>query len=301
MSAESLTGLPTEIEHCVPLEKSWYGNLGFLALQEGSPLVIDSIRNYGVLLPDDVRHMVDSSERILRGEREIYVGEGGAWARKLGYANVKYDWGITLIKDGTLAGRPDEFTPDMVYASVDELRKLNKGSSQLASAAVLTGSGDAMPADASYHLQMAYEARDFWTDWPKDKLLPLRRDSTLRRQTLAALGYMTTGEIEFEPIQAEDYPFACIFGLMNADDAIARGWHSLAGHESDRLETTEHSAQLASLGRPVPYADHRLLQALRFKYGSNVRFTHEEAISKSWPLPDFNRALSLCQRYALAA
>jgi hypothetical protein len=301
MSVESLTELPQPIEDCLPVEKSWYGNLGLLALLEESPLVIDSVRNYGLRLPDDVRHMVSSSEQILSGDKEIYVGEGGAWARKISYANAKYDLGLTLIKDGTLVGRPDEFTPDLLYASVDELRKLNKHSSQLASAAVLTGSPDPMPVDASYHLRMAYEARDFWEAWPKDQPLPLRRDSTLRRQTLAALNYMRTGRMHFEPIQAEDYPFACTFGLMNADDALDQGWGNLAGHESDRLETTEHSLQLASLGRPIPYADHRILQPLRFKYGPLVQFEHEQAISKSWPLPDFNRAFILCQQYALAA
>lgn len=301
MSAESLTELPAPIEECLPVEKSWYGNLGFLALLDENPLVIDSVRSYGGLLPDDVRHMVSSSEQILSGDREVYVGEGGAWARKLTYANAKYDWGLTLIKDGTLVGRPDEFTPDLVYASVDELRTLNKGSSQLASAAVLTGSTDQVPDDASYHLRMAYEARDFWETWPKDELLTLRRDSTLRRQTLAALNYMRTGVMDFEPIQAEDYAFARVFGIMNADDAVGLGWYNLAGHESNRFETTEHAVQLASLGRPVPYADHRILQPLRFKYGFDVRFDHVEAINKSWPLPDFNRAVVLCQEYALAA
>lgn len=301
MSAESLTELPTPIEQCLPVEKSWYGNLAFQALIEGNSLVIKSIQSYGLLLPRDVINVCNSSEQILRGETEIYVGEGGAWARKLAYGNAKFGWGLTIVKDGTLVGRPDEFKPEMVDASVDELRRLNKGSSQLASAAVLTGSTDAMPDDASYHLQMAYEARDFWADWPKDQLIPLRRDRTLRRQTLSALGYMMTGEIDFIPIQVEDYPFARVFGVMTAADAVARGWGNLEGHESSRLITTDEAIEMVEQGVSVPFADHRLLQPLRFKYGADARFDHVEAISKSWPLIQFNRAVALCHEYALAA
>ena len=268
---------------------------------EGNPIVIQSIRSYGLLLPRDVTEVCNSSEQILRGEREIYVGEGGAWARKLAYGNAKFGWGLTIVKDGTLVGRPDDFTPDLVDASVSELHMLNKGSSQVASAAVLAGSSDPIPDDASYHLQMAYEARDFWADWPKDQLIPLRRDQTLRRQTLSALGYMMTGEVRFVPIQAEDYPFARVFGVMTTADAVARGWGNLEGHESSRLTSVDESIDLVEQGLSVPFADHRILQPLRFKYGMAARFDHVEAIGKSWPLVNFNRAVLLCRDYTPAS
>jgi hypothetical protein len=279
------------MEVLLPPEKSWYANLGYQALIAGSSLVVDSLRSYGVLLSRDTIDMCVSSEQILRGETEIQVGEGGAWARRLTYGNAKYGWGLTIVKGGTLVDRPDDFTPDMVDAPISELRKLNKGSSQLASAAVLSGNDEPLPNDAPYHLRMAYEARDFWDQCPKDQLLPLRRDATLRRHTLAWLGWRMTNEFILELIQPEDYAIARVFGTTTPEEAEKLGWGSLEGHESSRFLSVDDSIDLVAQGLPVPYADHRILQALRFRHGWTPRFKHVKAIGKSWPLPNFNATI----------
>ncbi len=301
MSLETLTELAPPMEVLLPPEKSWYANLGYLALVEGNPIVIESLRSYGVLLSRDTMDMCASSEQILGGGREITVGEGGAWARKLAYGNAKFGWGLTIIKHGTLVGRPDEFMPELVDATVADLRKLNKGSSQLASAAVLSGNDEPEPDDAPYHLSMAYEARDFWEQWPKNQLLPLRRDATLRRQTLSWLNWRRTGTFLLDLVQPEDYPIGRVFGVITPEQALERGWGSLEGHESSRFFSVDDSIDLVAQGLPVPYADHRILQALRFRHGWWPRFDHVDAISKSWPLPNFNATIALGHELTAAA
>jgi hypothetical protein len=301
MSREPFAELPQQLEQLQPPEKSWYANLGFLALLEDSPLVVESLRSYGLLLPTDTTDMCRSTEQIARGERIISVGEGGAWARRLAYGNAKFGWGLSLEKARTLQDRPDEFTPDMVDASIAELRTLNKGSSQLASAAVLCGSDEPMPPDAPYHLRMAYEARDFWQQWPKDQLLPLRRDATLRRHTLSWLNWHRTGSFMLDLVQPEDYPIARVFEAATPEQALELGWGSLEGHESSRFFSVDDSIDRVARGLPVPYADHRILQALRFKHGWSVRFDQVQAISKSWPLPNFNATVALGRELAAAA
>ena len=284
-------------EATLPLEKSMYANLALRDLINGNPRTAQFLRSQS-LLPIDLLTVMETSELILAGERDIPVREGGAWARKLALASATFDWGLRLQKSGSLEGRPDEFTEDMVTWSLSELGTLNKGSSQLQSAAIMCGNSEPIPPDASYHLKLAYEARDLHEQWPQDKPWEVMRDRTHRRQSIAHLGWLVTGRMVFTPIQPEDYPFGRVFDIMTAEEARALGWGSLAGHESPRFESVDESIDQALAGEIVTVNDHRPIQALRRRYGFALRFAHTEAISKSWLLPQFNNHLGELRAHA---
>lgn len=278
-------------EETLPLEKSMYANLGLRDLIEGNPRTAKFLRAQP-LLPNDLRTVTETSELILAGKKEIPVEEGGAWARKLALASATFNWGLTIIRGGTLADRPDDFTPDMITWSLKDLGTLNKSSSQLQSAAVMCGNTEPMPEDAAYHLRLAYEARDLHDRWPRDEPWEVMRDRTHRRQSIAHLGWLVTGQMMFAPIQPEDYAFARVFGVMTPEEARASGWDSLEGHESPRFESVDESIDQALSGQIVTVNDHRPIQSLRRRYGLGIRFAHIEAVSKSWLLPQFNAHLA---------
>ena len=256
---------------------------------------------------DPSRHIVSADHQALyqayqdirAGRDRIRVGESGTLLRVLDHVGVSlgHDWEFEC--DGTLNERPVTRARDTVGMRLPEMLLLDNGSSQHASGAVLAGNSEPMPVDAPYHLRMTYEAMAHWYQrrWSGNTWEP-RADRTLYRHGVAFLGYVMTGEMQLEPIQAEDYPLARTFELMTPEDALDRGWTSLIGHESNRIESVDHANALAEHGEIVPYADHRILQALRMKYGLNVRFEHPEAIAKTWPLISFNRFLIGAQQYA---
>jgi len=287
MPTEKITDLPASLESGLPLEKSWYARLGIQDLIAGRESTVSTLTQHEATLSDDLRVIRDTSGLILDGQTTIHVGEGGTWARVLAFASAKYGWGLRLVKSGTLTDRPDDFQPHLVDAPLSELLRLNKGSSQLASAAVLCGSDEPMPANAPYHLQMSYEAREYWQTHLSNSTWEVRRDNTYRRQAIAWIGWLASGQFEFEPIQPEDYPISRVFNVMDLRDAHRRGWESLAGHESNRFDDLEKAITQVSQCEAVDLRDHRPLIALDWRHGEYVRILHRDAIGKSWQLDQF--------------
>lgn len=294
MHLELFTELPSELAVDIALSKSWHGNLAVLDLIDESDRTIRTLDAYPYELSDDLTVVRSTSELILGGEKDIPVGEGGAWARKLAYASATYGWGLRLQKSGSLAGRPDEFTVKHVGAPLSVLGSLNNRSSQLQSAAVLCDNDEPTPANASYHLRMAYEARKYHALRAGADIWEHRTDETLQRHGLAWLNWLISGVMALEPVQAEDYAQMRVFGTITPNQARTLGWFSLAGHESNRFVEVDEAIHEAQTGQVVKIDDHRPLMALRWKYGPDVRLARPQAISKSWPLPQFNRFTNRC-------
>lgn len=292
MSSGATTELHPALEALQPLEKSWYANLGLADLIVGNDRTVRSLDAYPKPLPHDVLHMRESSRLILAGEKDIPVGEGGACARKLTFASAIFGWGLRLHKAGSLKDRPDEFTPDMVQWSLKDLGTVNKDSSQLASASVMCGNVEPIPDNAAYHLKLAHEAREHWQNYPSDKPWDIKLDRTIRRHSVAYVGWLATGIFNLEMIQPEDYAIGRVFQVATPQDAINLGWSSLEGHESSRLVSVDEAIAQATAGEEVTLIDHRPLQALRMRYGYGVRFANIQAISKSWPLIMYNAFLA---------
>ena len=134
-------------------------------------------------------------------------------------------------------------------------------------------------ANPPFKLQATYDAIDHWqaaraasTTWEA------RKDDTIARQAEAYLGWLATGSMVFTPEQAEDYCFARAFDLMTPEEGEAR-WPALRLHESDRIASMEEALEQ----RVVTSADHRVVQAVAMRKGSEITFAHPEAVAKSWP------------------
>lgn len=275
---QSALTLPDEIEELIPLDKSWMIRLGVLDLLHG----YDDMERFleaEESLNTDLQALLRASRQWRKGER-IDVGESGTLYRFLQFAAWKRGENRLLIRSGTLKGRAVTRDPTIVHMPLTELLKLDNGTSQWASAAVLLGNNEAPPKPTPYKLQITYDAVEHWKRArAKGKRWEARRDLTIMRQAAAYLHWLQTGVMIFEPEQAEDYCLARAFGLMTPEQGEAK-WPSLRQHESDRIASMEEA-----LGQQTVYStDHRVVQAVAMFKGQSVHYAYPQAVNKSWPL-----------------
>ena len=268
---------PEHIERYIPYDKSWMIRMGLLDMVHG----YDDINR----LLDDEQHLGTDLQALNRATKqwregdEIDVGESGTLYRFLQFAAWQAGRDIHFIKHGTLIDRPIASDPGIVSLPIAELLQLDNGTSQWASAAVLLGNTEPRLTHPPFKLQATYDAIDHWqaaraaaTMWEA------RKDDTIGRQAAAYLGWLATGGMTFTPEQAEDYCFARAFDLITPEEGEAR-WPALRLHESDRIAGMEEA-----LGQHiVTSADHRVVQAVATRKGSEVSFAYPEAVAKSWP------------------
>ncbi len=269
--------LPPKYEQYIPYDKSWMIRMG----------VLDMVHGY-----DDINRLLDSEEHLgtdlqalnratkqWREGDEIDVGESGTLYRFLQFAAWKAGRNVHFIKHGTLVDRPITSDPSIVDLPITELLKLDNGTSQWASIAVLLGNTEPRLQPAPFKLQTTYDALDHWQHARSHgNTWEAKRDETIARQASAYLGWLATNTMEFTPEQAEDYCFARAFDLMTPDEGEAQ-WPSLRQHESDRIAGMEE----ALAQHEVASADHRVVQAVAMRKGSEISFTHPECVAKSWP------------------
>jgi len=267
------------LEEFIPLEKSWLIRMGVLDIINGRRQIID------VLEAQPAGSLGTDLEALLRAARlwgkgaVINIGESGTLYRFLLFANWTFDMGITFEVEGTLRTRQLTTDKSVVSLSVDELLRLDANTSQWASASVLFADAKRPAGDLPYHLAMTFDAKKHWlkrvgcgADWSP------RKDSTIARQARAYAGYLEIGQIDFKPMQAEDYCFARAFGLMSAGEGEVR-WPSLRQHESDRIAEMERllAADI------IDSHDHRVVQALAMLGVEQLRFSDPTCVAKSWP------------------
>ncbi len=260
----------------IPLDKSWMIRLGVLDLTRGYDDTVKFLELRLGTLSDDLRALHRASVQW-NSQSVVNVGESGTLLRFLRFANWKLDEDKEFEIQGTLRDRNICNDPQIVNWNLPELLTLDNRTSQWASAAVLMGNTERVN-DPPFKLSLTYEALRHWEDARANgRPWEARVDETISAQANAYLTWLSTGQIEFTPQQAEDYCFARAFGVITAKEGEER-WPSLRGHESDRIIEMENALR----EKTITSRDHRVVQAVSMLRGSEVKVEHPESVAKSW-------------------
>lgn len=265
----------------IPLDKSWIIRMG----------ILDLINGYSdtVLFLEKQKQLSDDLQALLGAlrdwglKKEINVGESGTLYRFLQFASWKLGLSKKFILQKTLRQRKICDNPEIINFSLSELLKLDNGTSQWASAAVLLGNKNKI-SNPPYKLALTYEAVSHWENQRKqNKCWIPRYDRTILKQAAAFLKILDGEKADFAPEQAEDYCFARAFGFITKEKGEEL-WPSLRSHESDRIAEMENV--LANLNGEIESRDHRAAQAiamLQKTKGKEIKMKYPEAVNKSWP------------------
>jgi len=256
----------------IPLDKSWIIRMGILDLINHNDKTIKFLESQENL-SDDLKSLL----RVLKSwnNEEVDVGESGTLYRFLKFISWKSGLNKKFILNGTLKERNICDNKKIVDWSQKELLKLDNGTSQWASAAVLLGDKERLE-DAPFKLRLTYEAVDNWCkDWEP------RYDKTILKQANTFLKLFKKENVGFILKQAESYCFARVFGFVNKEIG-EKLFPNLKGHESNRLLEMEEQLKKDV----VDSKDHRVVQAIamfsKIK-GRKIKFLYPECVSKSWP------------------
>ena len=261
----------------IPLDKSWMIRIGVLDLIHGYNDTIDYLKKYREELGDDLKSLFESSLQWLQ-DKPIDVGESGTLYRFLKFASWKLNKNKKFIRRGTLRDRKIFDKPEIVNWPLNQLLKLDNGTSQCASASVLMGNQEKI-ANPPYKLQVTYDAVEHWHNARREgKKWEPKFDQTILAQASAYLSWLKNGKINFIPKQAEDYCFARAFGLMTPKEGEKR-WPSLRGHESDRIKEVEQALRQEK----IISKDHRVIQAVALLKGNKIKIKYPDSVNKSWP------------------
>lgn len=264
----------------IPPDKSWLMRMGVLDIlgqRERVIEVVDSIPQPS----DDVAALRQSAISWPESD-EIDVGESGTLFRFLQFASWKEDLDKTFKKHGTLVQRKITSDPSIVDLPQEKLLELDEGTSQWASAAILSGDEQRLD-NPSPKLALTYKAVKEWADAPGGKWTP-KVDRTILNQALAHIRLMRRKRHEFKPEHSEDFCYAYTVGF--SIEAAEEKFPSLKGHETNRLEEMPKSHEQLESGETITSRDHRVVQALAMlaaRRNIEVNFEHPEAVNKSWP------------------
>ena len=186
--------------------------------------------------------------------------------------------GSSLHERGRLRNRDICDNKEIINWSLKDLLKLDNGTSQWASVAVLMGNKEVIE-NIPYKLNITYGALEHWT-WQRRRgeCWNVKYDETIEKQAMSYVGFIETGRMVFVPCHSEDYCFARAFDLMTKEEGEKR-WPSLKGHETNRIEEMENTLKEDI----VTSKDHRVIQALVMKHRNNIEVVHKDAVKKSWP------------------
>lgn len=265
----------------IPLDKSWTIRMGMLDLVHHTHYTLPILQQHS--LGNDL-FALQQALHEWPTQDIIHVGESGTLYRFLQYLSWKEGADKEFIKEGTLLARAITYNPKIITYPIAQLLHLDHGTSQWASAALLSGHQERIMRPP-YHLAMTYEALDHWNTHQKNgKPWETRFDQTILKQAKTFMN-LQQGKLEFIPEQPEDYCFARAFGFITLQEGLQR-WPSLQGHESNRIEEMERALEDNAKGREITTQDHRIIQAIAMKNAIDERtisFTHPEAVRKSWP------------------
>jgi len=270
----------------IPLDKSWMIRMGVLDVLNNYFDIISFLHTQREdFLGDDLKALREAC-RAWNSNYSIDIGESGTLYRFLQFASWKSDLKKEFIKKGTLKDRPICNDPSIVKLPLEELLKLDDGTSQWASASVLSGNSQRLE-DVPYKLKLSYEAVDHWNSQRnQDKVWEPKHDKTIEYQALSFMELASLGKmLPFFPSHSEDYCFARAFGWTLKEEGAKR-FPSLKGHESNRLEYMENYLDKLNSGEEIDSKDHRVIQSIAMLAKSqkkDVNFTHPESVNKSWP------------------
>jgi len=267
----------------IPLDKSWIIRMGILDIVNG----YDDIQKFLATqenLGDDLLALKKAAENW-KLDRAIEVGESGTLYRLLKYVSWKQNLHKGFVLQGTLVNRKINDDGKIINLSQTELLRLDNGTSQWASAAVLLGDPERL-LNPPFKLGLTYAAVAHWK-FQKAKNLSWapRYDETILKQAQTYLKLLKGEKVEFTPEQAEDFCFAYIFGYMTAEEGEKR-WPALRGHESDRITEIQETLKAAKDGREVTSKDHRVVQAIAMWGKINnkkIDIVYPKSVNKSWP------------------
>ncbi len=268
----------------IPLDKSWHIRMGVLDLLNNCEEDAIHFLEEREQLSDDLLALKEALS-AWRLNKPINVGESGTLYRFFRFISWKLGLNKEFVLQGSLKQRKICDNKEIVNYSLKELLKLDNGTSQWASAAVLSGNQEKIP-NPPYKLKLTYEAVSHWKrQKKKGKHWEPRYDETILGQAIAFIKLLKKQKASFIPEQAEDYCFARAFGFMTKEDGESR-WPSLRGHESDRVLEMEKIMDYISRDDEIDSSDHRAVQAaamLQRINGQNVKIKNKKAVNKSWP------------------
>jgi len=270
-------------EKLIPLDKSWIIRMGVLDLINEYDDIIDFLDREKELNGDlfALRQAVKDWYKKAR----IYVGESGTLLRFLRFISWKYDLDKDFVTKGTLKRRKINTNPEIVNWPLVKLIELDHGTSQWASAAVLTGRNEKIK-NPPFKLKLTFEALDHWNKMRGDrKKWEAKYDDNILRQANAFMELLKGKRVNFKAMQAEDYCFARAFGFISKEEGEEK-WPSLRGHESNRVEEMEKEMKYFDDNKEIKSKDHRVVQAMSMLAqikGKNVKIAYPESVNKSWP------------------
>ncbi len=272
------------VKQSIPLDKSHYMRLGLLALKNDEEPTLAAFLQSQENLSDDLLALGTAVHNYSSSD-EIHVDESATLLRFLRYYSWSNNDNKHFIMSGTLPSRDITNNPDLVHWPQSQLLDLDNGTSQWASAAALCGSPERVK-NPPYKLAQTYAIIEVWNNSSnRDTLWTPTKDETITRQAEAFLEIKIRNKPDFQPEQAEDYPFAYVFGYISQIEGLER-WPSLLGHESNRILETTAMLQLAEKGLPITSRDHRVVQAIAMwaaTEGVELVFTNPDCVKKSWP------------------
>jgi len=267
----------------IPLDKSWIIRMGVLDLLNDYEDTIRFLEQQEVLSND-----LQALRRTLiawNSDKPLDVGESGTLYRFLKFTSWKRGLNKKFILDGSLQKREICDNPEIINDPLKKLLKLDNGTSQWASAAVILGNKERIK-DPPYKLDLTYEAVLHWKKQrDKGKCWEPRYDETILRQAESFLELLKLGKTSFIPRQPEDYCPARAFGRITKEEGESR-WPSLRGHESDRIEEMERVLYKVDHGGEIDSKDHRVVQAMVMRQKvkqKDVEVKYPLAVNKSWP------------------
>ncbi len=267
----------------IPLDKSWIIRMGILDIVNGYE-DIQKFLSIQQNLSDDLQALKRAAT-AWRSDQSIDVGESGTIYRLLKFISWKLGLNKKFLTQGTLAKRKVTDDPSITRFSQTELLKLDNGTSQWATAAVLLGDEQRLP-NPPFKLGLTYEAVDHWKqERERNEIWTPRYDETIFNQARAYLELLRGEKAEFVPEQAEDFCFAYTFGYMTAKEGEKR-WPALRSHESNRIIEIQEMLKAAKTGKEITSKDHRVVQAIAMWGRVNnkkVNILHPSVVNKSWP------------------
>lgn len=268
----------------IPLDKSWINRMGILDMVNGhddTQKFLSTQENLG----DDLLALKRAAE-VWKSDEPMDVGESGTLYRLLKFASWKLGLNKKFVTQGTLSSRKVTDDPNIVNFSQTELLKLDGGTSQWASAAVLLGDMEKLE-NPPFKLKASYDAVNHWKSQREKGLVwEPRYDETILNQATAYISMLKGEKVEFVPQQAEDFCFAYMFGYMTAEEGEKK-WPALRNHESDRIVEAQETLKNTKEGKEITSKDHRVVQAIAMWSKVNnkkVNIIYPESVNKTWPM-----------------
>lgn len=270
----------------IPLDKSWVIRMGFLDVINGyGDNYTASFLNQQENLGNDLRVLGGALANWVTDE-PIDVGESATLFRFLRFASWKLGLEKQFIKHGSLIERSITNDKKIIECSIPELLKLDNGTTQWASAAILMGNKERIP-NPPYKLRLTQKALEHWNERRDmhEKWNGIYWDETILTHAVSFIHLIQNNSTDFVPKQAEDYCFARAFEFISPEEG-ARRWPNLRGHESNRIIEMEDALSQVYSGTKITSGDHRVVQAgvmRQIQLYGDINVKNPSSVNKSWP------------------